>query len=198
MEGKLAALLLASLMVLSGCSQRATTSSGPQATESPAQRTVVQSPAVTKGGGRPVFWSPVYGTDVYDLRSVFPAVIPSYLPEGYALQFWSVGLVSSGEIMYGVEAAARAAPVATLLLGPAGKTKLVIMESKADLHPPDPDMAQITKNASGSELTWSDGFLDGERQIHVLFQYDDVHVLVTGLGMPQEEVMKVVASMKLR
>lgn len=195
MEGKLAALLLASLMVLSGCSQRATTSSGPQATESPAQRTVVQSPAVTKGGGRPVFWSPVYGTDVYDLRSVFPAVIPSYLPEGYALQFWSVGLVSNGE---NIDHAASVASAATLLLGPAGKPKLIIIESNADLHPPDPDTVQITTNASGSELTWSDGLLDGERQIHVLFQYDDVHVLATGLGMPKEEVMKVVASMKLR
>lgn len=186
MKEKLVALLLGFFVLLSGCSQRTADPSTSQAGGSPTEKPAVQSPA--KGPRRPVFWQPIVGTDVFDLRAAFPAVIPTYLPEGYVLQFWSVGTVSTDDILSGEDVAAATA--ATLVLGPAGKPNLVIMESKADLcyQTEEP----VTKNGDGSE-TWSNGF-----ETSVLFQYLDMHVLVMGRGMAKEELMKIVASMKLR
>lgn len=174
-----------SLVILSGCSQRTAISPASQAAESPRPGAAAQSPTAPEGGKRPIFWEPVVGTEVFDLRTnaPFSPVIPGYLPTGYALQFWSVGLVSSGEILYGEDS--PAAMVVTLLFGPAGKPNLVAMESKADLRLPTE--AKVVRNGDGSEQ-WAG--------TSVLFHYDDVHLLVIGQGMAKEEVMKVVASMK--
>ena len=203
MRAKFAALFILAALWLTACGKAAV---GPAASHADAPPTAAAKADVPTSAAqqadaqkaeRPVFWPPLYGTEVYDLRSMFPAVIPSYLPERYGLQLWSTGMVSSGEKISG-EDAAPVAVLATLYLGPPGKTRLVIMESSAALNPPDSDFTQVTKNASGSELSWSDGFMDGEPLTHVLFKYDDINVLATGVGMPKEEVTRVVASMKMR